>query len=70
MTFAAQLEAGASVDLFGMQAEAQLAPSDYRVTGANGGLYARARFGEDRLTVTAQGADVYDATIRIVNTEK
>src|SRR5712691_1984667 len=58
MTFAAQLEAGASVDLFGMQAEAQLAPSDYRVTGANGGLYARARFGEDRLTVTAQGADV------------
>jgi hypothetical protein len=67
ITFGAQLDAGASVDLFGMQAEAQPAPSDYRMTGATGGLYARARFGEDRLTVTAQGTDVYDATIRIVN---
>jgi hypothetical protein len=67
--FGAELEAGASVDLFGMQAEAQLAPSDYKLTETQGGVYANARFGADRLTVTAQSTDVYDAVIQIVNTE-
>jgi hypothetical protein len=69
VTFGAQLAAGASVDLFGMQADAQLAPSDYRKTGVSGGVYPKARFAQDRLTVTAQGTDVYDAVVRIVNTE-
>ena len=68
-TFAAQLKAGGSADLFGMQVDAQLAPSDYKRTGTRGGVYKKARFAEDRLTVTAQGTDVYDAVIRIVNTE-
>jgi hypothetical protein len=68
-TFGAQLDAGASVDLFGMQVEAQLAPSDYKMTGVRGGVYSNARFAEDKITVTAQGTDVYDAVIRIVNTE-
>ena len=52
-----------------MQAEAQLAPSDYKMTGAHGGVYAKARFAQDRLTATAQGADIFDAVIRIVSTE-
>jgi hypothetical protein len=69
VTFGAQLQAGASVDLFGMQAEAQLAPSDYKMTETQGGVYANARFGADQLTVTAQSTDVYDAVIQIVNTE-
>ncbi len=69
VTFAAQLAAGASVDLFGMQVEAQLAPSDYKLTGAKGGVYAKARFAADQITVTAQGTDVYDAVIKIVDTE-
>lgn len=69
VTFGAQLDAGASVDLFGMQVEAQLGPSDYKQTGASGGVYAKARFGADKITVTAQGTDVYDAVIQIVNTE-
>ena len=55
VTFGAQLAAGASVDLFGMQVEAQLAPSDYKMTGTYGGVYAKARFASDRITVTAQG---------------
>jgi hypothetical protein len=57
------------VQLFGMQAEAQLAPSDYKQTSARGGVYAKARFGTDHLTVTARAPDVYDAVIPIVNTE-
>jgi hypothetical protein len=69
VSFNIQLPAGASVDLFGAQAEAQLAPSDYKQTGVRGGVYSRARFASDQLTVTAQGTDVYDAVIRIVDTE-
>ena len=69
VTFGAQVAAGASVEVFGMQAEAQLGPSDYKITGATGGLYPKARFGSDQITVTAQGTDVYDAVIQIVSTE-
>jgi len=69
VTFGAQLAAGGSVELFGIQAEAQLGPSDYKMTGAVGGVYPKARFGSDQITVTAQGTDVYDAVIQIVSTE-
>jgi hypothetical protein len=69
VSFSVQLPPGASVDLFGMQAEGQLAPSDYKQTGMRGGVYSNARFASDQLTVTAQGTDVYDAVIRIVDTE-
>jgi hypothetical protein len=69
VTFGAQLAAGGSVELFGMQAEAQLGPSDYKITSAVGGVYPKARFGSDQITVTAQGADVYDAVFQIVSTE-
>jgi hypothetical protein len=68
VTFAAQLAAGASVDLFGMQAEAQPGVSDYKRTGAAGGVRANARFADEELRVTAQGTDVYDAVIHIVST--
>jgi hypothetical protein len=70
VTFSAHLDAGGSVELFGMQAEAQPGPSDYKQTGTRGGVYSRARFDTDQLTVTAQATDVYDAVVQIVNTEK
>jgi hypothetical protein len=69
VTFGAQLSAGGTIVLFGMQVEAQLGPSDYKLTGTTGGVYANARFGADTITVTAQGTDVYDAILQIVNTE-
>ena len=69
VTFGAQMVAVGSIDIFGMQVEAQLGPSDYKLTGTSGGVYANARFGADTFTVTAQGTDVYDAIIQIVNTE-
>jgi len=67
VTFGAQIPAGGSMELFGMQAEAQLGPSDYKMTSAAGGVYAKARFGSDQITVTAQGTDVFDAAIHIVS---
>ena len=50
-----------------MQVEAQLAASDYKKTGTQGGVYADARFAEDGLTGKAQSTDVFDAVIRIVS---
>jgi hypothetical protein len=67
--FAVGLDAGASADLFGMQVDAQIAASDYKKTGVLGGVFPKTRFADDTLTVTARGTDVYDAVIRIVNTE-
>jgi hypothetical protein len=67
VTFGVQLAAGTSVDLFGMQVEAQPAASDYKRTGAAGGVRSNARFADDRIRVTAQGTDVYDAVIRIAS---
>lgn len=55
-----------TVELFGMQVEAQPGAGGYQKTGAKGGVYASARFDEDALTVRARGADVFDAAIRIV----
>ena len=65
VSFGVQLGAGASVHLFGMQAEAQLAPSDYKKTGSGSGAI-RARFSTDELRVRAQGTDVFDSDITIV----
>jgi hypothetical protein len=69
VTFGAQIVSGGAVEFFGIQAEAQLGPSDYKFTGATGGVYPKARFGSDQITVTAQGTDIYDAVIQIVSTE-
>jgi hypothetical protein len=69
VTFGAQVSAGGAINIFGMQVEAQLGASDYKQTGTRGGVYPNARFGADTITVTAQGTDVNDAVIRIVNTE-
>jgi hypothetical protein len=68
ITFGASLAAGGSVDLFGMQVEAQVAASDYKMTGISGGVFSAARFADDAITVTAQSTDVYDAVIRILST--
>ncbi len=69
VTFGAQIAAAGSIGMFGMQVDGQLGVSDYKQTGTAGGVYSNARFGADTLTVTAQGTDVYDAVIQIVNTE-
>jgi hypothetical protein len=69
VTFGAEIAAGGTIDIFGMQAEAQWGSSDYKQTGTRGGVYVNARFGTDKLTATVQSTDVYDAVIQIVNTE-
>jgi hypothetical protein len=66
VVFGVELEAGTTVDLFGMQVEAQLGASDYKRTAGSAGVHAAARFAEDTLTATARGTDMFDAVIGIV----
>ena len=49
-----ELAPGATVELFGPQLEAQPAPGAYWKTQARGGAYAKVRFEEDVLNLTAQ----------------
>ena len=65
VTCGAELEPGASVDLFGMQLEAAPGVSDYKKTNAESGVYAKARFTDDELAVTARGTDSFDMVVRI-----
>ncbi len=63
---AIKLPAGAAIEVYGLQLEGQLGPSDYKTTGALSGVFSKARFATDQLTSTAQSSDVFDATIRII----
>jgi hypothetical protein len=66
VTFGVELPEAVAVDLFGMQVEAQVGVSDYKKTGARGGVYLQARFRGDELVSRAQGSDVFDAVVGVV----
>jgi hypothetical protein len=65
VTFGVQVPAAGSLDLFGMQVEAQVGVSDYKRTFGSGGVY-QARLGGDELAVRARGADEFEVAVRIV----
>jgi hypothetical protein len=64
--FGVRLAPGARVELYGMQAEAQPAPSAYRKTGERGGVYENARLAEDALQITATGPEAHACVVKIV----
>jgi len=63
-TLAVELPAGAIVELFGLQAEAQPAASTYQKSTATGGVFT-ARFAQDQLALTAAGLDNFGARVRV-----
>jgi hypothetical protein len=65
VTFGIRLHAGTAVEIFGMQVEAQPAPSDYRRTAARGGVYSSARLAEDVFTLTSYGPDEHSCKVRV-----
>ena len=67
MTFGVQLPAGAVVEIFGFQAEAQAEASDYKRTASFGGVYPSTRFMDDRLVWTAEGPDNHSTEVRTVS---
>jgi hypothetical protein len=64
--FGIGLDAGTTIDVYGMQAEAQPAPSPYRETTSRSGIYQRARFDNDLLSVTADGPGAHSCQVQIV----
>lgn len=66
VSFALQLPAGASVDLYGIQAEAQPGASAYKRSGSRNGVYSKARFDDDVLRTICDGPDQNRLDIRIV----
>jgi hypothetical protein len=69
ITFGIALDPGATVDVFGIQAEAQIAASMYKQTAETGGVYPNARFRDDTLTFTTVGPSRHYCELDIVNVE-
>jgi hypothetical protein len=63
--FAIEAEAGAQVEVWGPQAEAQVAPSEHKRNRGRGGWYSRARFSEDNLSLAAEGLGMYGGVVEI-----
>lgn len=61
-----EVDAGARVEVFGPQLEAQPYPSGYRRTAGSGGVY-QARFADEVLAATAEGPDNHLVTMRITS---
>jgi hypothetical protein len=67
VAFAIELPAGAQVDLFGAQAEAQPGAGEYTITTARSGVYAQSRFDSDRLASISEGPEQHSPAVRIVS---
>jgi hypothetical protein len=66
-TFSLMLSAGQAIRVFGLQVEAQPAPSVYRLTGAAAGIYEETYFADDQLTMTSTGPGFSRATINLIS---
>lgn len=66
-TFALLVEPGQSVDVWGLQVEAQPAPSVYKGSGPQTGIYAETRFASPELTIVSTGPGRSACRIRLVS---
>jgi hypothetical protein len=66
--FSVWIPAGASVELAGMQVEAQPAASAFKLTYSHAGVYSEARFADDELRIRADGVNNHSVTLRITAT--
>ena len=67
--FKVVVPAGSTVDVYGPQLEAQPAPSKYKKTLQQAGVYASARFEDDMLADRATGVNRHSGVIRILWTQ-
>lgn len=65
LVFQIEVPAGRAVEVSGLQVEGQREPSAYHKTNKMSGVYGKARFLDDVLTVTCEGADDYTVRVRI-----
>ncbi len=64
-TVGVSLVAGQQVFLYGLQLEAQIAPSRYKATTQTGGVYANAHWGSDEMALSADGPDLFSTVFSI-----
>jgi len=69
ISFGIALDPGSTVDVFGIQAEAQATASTYKQTAETGGVYPNARFRDDLLRITTAGPSRHSCELDIVNVE-
>jgi hypothetical protein len=65
LTVGFTVPAGAQVQIYGMQLEAQPDPSRYRPTAQTGGVFPNAHWASDQLMITAQGLNQFSSTFSI-----
>ena len=64
-TVAVRLAPGQQISIYGLQLEAQLAPSRYKPTLQQGGVYSHAHWGTDQLPVSADAPDSFSTVFSI-----
>ena len=69
ISFGVALNPGSTVDVFGMQVEAQPTASLYKQTAETGGVYPHARFRDDVMTITTVGPNRHSCEMNIINVE-
>lgn len=63
--FGVEIPGGSSVQIFGMQLEAQITSSPYKKTNQQSGIHSNARFVEDRFNAIAQNSGSFGCVVRI-----
>jgi hypothetical protein len=66
-TFGLSIPAGTTVEVCGLQTEAQPAAGVYKNTTAMGGVFPNSRFDQDTLGITATEAGLFACNLRIVS---
>ena len=66
VTFGIGLAPGGSVEVYGLQVEAQPGPSAYRMTLTRSGIHANARFDDDVLHMIEDAPDQHSCLVRVV----
>ena len=66
-TFSLVLAAGQTVNVFGLQVEAQPWPSVYKPTSAAAGIYEETYFADDELVITSTGLGFSRAAINLIS---
>lgn len=65
LQFGLELGAGETVDVYGLQVEAQTGGSNYKKTFSRSGVYPEARFAGDIFSVTADGPNRHSCSVKI-----
>ena len=69
ITFGVELDAGAAVEVCGLQVEAQPGASTYKKSDGKGGVYTEARLATDSLNITTHGPNRHACVLQVRHAE-